>query len=397
MENIKDKNNDFKKVLLLKFGELFLKGKNRRQFINLLKNNIILKLKGLSCKVEETQGRLVVLNYDIAIEDEIVSRLQTVFGLIGVSSAVEFDTDLQEIKKYIQEIDMSDVETFKISSKRADKSFEVSSMNLDKILGEVVLDKNPHLHVDLYNPQRTLFVEVRTNGKTYIYSKIHECAGGLPLSSAGKGLLLLSGGIDSPVAGYLMSKRGLSLEAVHFHSYPYTSIQAKEKVIELAREISTYCGEIKLHIVSFTEIQEQIHRNCDSEYMITIMRRIMMRIAEKIARQNELGAIVTGESLGQVASQTMQSINVTNSVVSLPVFRPLIAFDKEQIMDVARKIKTYETSILPYEDCCTVFLPKNPVIRPTISRAEFLEQKLDIESLVNQAIANEEVVTINNY
>ena len=194
-----------------------------------------------------------------------------------------------------------------------------------------------------------------------------------------------------------MAKRGLTLEAVHFHSYPYTSVQAKEKVVELANQISEYCDEIKLHIISFTEIQEQIHKNCDADYMITIMRRIMMRIAERLCNKNGLGAIVTGESLGQVASQTMQSMNVTNSVVSLPVFRPVIAYDKEEIMDVAKKIKTYETSILPYEDCCTVFLPKNPVIKPTISRAEHNEQFLDIEKLVEVAIANAEIMVIKNF
>ena len=273
----------------------------------------------------------------------------------------------------------------------------MTSMEIERHLGGVVLDKNPNLKVDLYNPELVINVEIRVNNKTYIYSNLYPCANGLPLGSAGKGLLLLSGGIDSPVAGYLMSKRGLKLEAVHFHSYPYTSAQAKEKVIELAKEISEYCGEIKLHVVSFTEIQEQIHKNCDAEYMITIMRRIMMRIAERLCKENGLGAIVTGESLGQVASQTMQSMTVTNSVVSLPVFRPVIAFDKEEIMNVARKIGTYETSILPYEDCCTVFLPKNPVIRPTISRAEYLEKSLDIDSLVETAVLNEEIIDIKNY
>jgi len=273
----------------------------------------------------------------------------------------------------------------------------MTSMELERHLGGVVLEKNPNLKVDLYNPQTLVNIEVRVNKKCYIYTNLLPCAGGLPLGSGGKALLLLSGGIDSPVAGYLMSKRGLRLEAVHFHSYPYTSVQAKEKVLELAKQISSYCDEIKLHIVSFTEIQEQIHKNCDEEYMITIMRRIMMRIAQKLCEQNGLGAIVTGESLGQVASQTMQSMNVTNSVVDIPVFRPLIAFDKEQIMGIAKSIDTYETSILPYEDCCTVFLPKNPVIKPTIRRAEYLERNLDIDKLVEVAIANEEILTINNF
>lgn len=385
------------KVLLLKFGELFLKGRNRREFLKLLRYNIEQKLKGLTYKLSETQGRLVVSNFSADIEDELISRLQKVFGLIGVASAVEIDTVMENIEKYVGGFDVENYKTFKIEAKRADKTFPMTSMEIERHLGGVVLDKNPNLKVDLYNPELVINVEIRVNNKTYIYSNLYPCANGLPLGSAGKGLLLLSGGIDSPVAGYLMSKRGLKLEAVHFHSYPYTSAQAKEKVIELAKEISEYCGEIKLHVISFTEIQEQIHKNCDAEYMITIMRRIMMRIAERLCKENGLGAIVTGESLGQVASQTMQSMTVTNSVVSLPVFRPVIAFDKEEIMDVARKIGTYETSILPYEDCCTVFLPKNPVIRPTISRAEYLEKSLDIDSLVETAVLNEEIIDIKNY
>lgn len=385
------------KVLLLKFGELFLKGRNRREFLKLLRYNIEQKLKGLTYKLFETQGRLVVSNFSADIEDELISRLQKVFGLIGVASAVEIDTVMEDIEKYVGGFDVENYKTFKIEAKRADKTFPMTSMEIERHLGGVVLDKNLNLKVDLYNPELVINVEIRVNNKTYIYSNLYPCANGLPLGSAGKGLLLLSGGIDSPVAGYLMSKRGLKLEAVHFHSYPYTSAQAKEKVIELAKEISEYCGEIKLHVISFTEIQEQIHKNCDPEYMITIMRRIMMRIAERLCKENGLGAIVTGESLGQVASQTMQSMTVTNSVVSLPVFRPVIAFDKEEIMDVARKIGTYETSILPYEDCCTVFLPKNPVIRPTISRAEYLEKSLDIDSLVETAVLNEEIIDIKNY
>ena len=386
-----------KRVLLLKFGELFLKGKNRREFLKLLKNNIMLKLKDFKCNLMETQGRLIICDYSLDDEDEIVKNVQMVFGLIGVAIAQEIDTSLENIEDEVLKFDLSGVETFKVETKRADKSFPMNSMELDKHLGGVVLGKHPNLKVDLYHPDVTIFVELRVNGKAYVYRDLLPCAGGLPLGSAGKGLLLLSGGIDSPVAGYLMSKRGLALEAVHFHSYPYTSIQAKEKVIELANLISKYCGNIKLHIISFTEIQEQIHKNCDEEYMITIMRRIMMRIAERLCKANGCGAIVTGESLGQVASQTMQSMTVTNAVVDLPVFRPVIAFDKEEIMDIARKIGTYETSILPYEDCCTVFLPKNPVIKPTIKRAEFLERNLDIDRLVENALNNEEILEIKNY
>ncbi len=385
-----------KKVLLLKFGELFLKGKNRHDFIKLLKQNIIKKLGGFKFKLVETQGRLVILDFDEADEEILLERLQTVFGLIAVMSAAEIDITLENIVDFVTSLDFSGVSTFKVEAKRADKTFELTSMELERLLGEKILQKNPELKVDLYHPQTVVNVEVRVNGKTYIYNKLHKCVGGLPLGSAGKGLLLLSGGIDSPVAGFLMAKRGLKLEAVHFHSYPYTSVQAKEKVLQLAKELCEYVDDIKVHVISFTEIQEQIHKNCDAEYMITIMRRIMMRIAQQLCERNNLGAIVTGESLGQVASQTMQSMNVTNSVVDLPVFRPVIAYDKEEIMDVARKIKTYETSILPYEDCCTVFLPKNPVIKPTIKRAQTLEQNLDIETLVRQAIDNDEIIEISS-
>lgn len=383
-----------RKVLLLKFGELFLKGKNKRDFEKLLMNNIKSKLKGHDFSLEYTSGRIILENYDELEESILIEKLRTVFGLIGIAKAVEIDGDYKNIKNYVSSISIDG--TFRVSAKRADKRFPMTSVELERNLGEVVLNSNKNAKVDLHTPSVILYVEVRFNGKCYIYHENIKCLGGLPLGSGGEALLLLSGGIDSPVAGYLMAKRGLKLQAVHFHSYPYTSEQAKEKVIELARELSSYVDEIKLHIVSFTKIQEQIHINCDAEYMITIMRRIMMRIAEKICERENLGAIITGESLGQVASQTMQSINVTNSVVSLPVFRPLISFDKEEIMDIAKSIGTYETSILPYEDCCTVFLPKYPVIKPTIKRAEHLERFLNIELLVSEAINSEEVMVIKN-
>ncbi len=381
-----------KKVLLLKFGELFLKGKNKKDFENLLVGNIRKKLADFSFKLAFPMGRIVISDYDEFEEDMIVKRLTTVFGLIGVSKATELKADKDEIFNFVSTIKISG--TFRVNAKRADKKFPLSSMELERELGAVILENNKEAEVDLHNPKYHVNVEVRFNDLAYVYYETIKCAGGLPLGSAGKALLLLSGGIDSPVAGYLMAKRGLKIEAVHFHSYPYTSEQAKEKVITLAKELCEYCDEIKLHIVSFTKIQEQIHMNCDSEYMITIMRRIMMRIAEKICNQNDLGAIITGESLGQVASQTMQSINVTNSVVSLPVFRPVIAFDKEDIVEVAEKIGTFETSILPYEDCCTVFLPKYPVIKPTIKKAEYQEKFLNIENLVDVALSNQEEIVL---
>lgn len=381
-----------KKVLLLKFGELFLKGKNKKDFENLLMENIKAKLSSFKYKISYTLGRIVISDYELDDEWAIVEELKTVFGLIGVSKAVEVDTSEENIFAYASSISLSG--TFRVNAKRADKKFPLSSMELERKLGEVILTHNENLKVDLHNPEHIVYVEIRFNNKTYIYYETIKCAGGLPLGSAGKALLLLSGGIDSPVAGYLMAKRGLKLEAVHFHSYPYTSEQAKEKVIELGRKLTKYCDEIKLHIVSFTKVQEQIHMNCDSEYMITIMRRIMMHVAEKICKENDLGAIITGESLGQVASQTMPSINVTNSVVSLPVFRPLIAFDKEDIIEIAKEIDTYDTSILPYEDCCTVFLPKYPVIKPTIRRAEYNEKFLNVDALVDEAIATKEEIIL---
>lgn len=381
-----------KKVLLLKFGELFLKGKNKKDFENLLMENIKAKLSSFKYKISYTLGRIVISDYELDDEWAIVEELKTVFGLIGVSKAVEVDTSEENIFAYASSISLSG--TFRVNAKRADKKFSLSSMELERKLGEVILTHNENLKVDLHNPEHIVYVEIRFNNKTYIYYETIKCAGGLPLGSAGKALLLLSGGIDSPVAGYLMAKRGLKLEAVHFHSYPYTSEQAKEKVIELGRKLTKYCDEIKLHIVSFTKVQEQIHMNCDSEYMITIMRRIMMRVAEKICKENDLGAIITGESLGQVASQTMPSINVTNSVVSLPVFRPLIAFDKEDIIEIAKEIDTYDTSILPYEDCCTVFLPKYPVIKPTTRRAEYNEKFLNVDALVDEAIATKEEIIL---
>ena len=316
------------------------------------------------------------------------------FGLYSLSIAEEVDAQLETIKQVVSNIKIGK-QSFKVFVKRADKTFPLSSMELARELGGVVLDNNNESAVDLYNPQREIYVDIRLNHKAYIFDEIIKCQGGLPLGTSGKGLLLLSGGIDSPVAGYLMAKRGMTLEALHFHSYPYTSEQAKDKVIELAKLLCEYVGEIKLHIVSFTRVQEEIHKRCKSEFMITIMRRIMMRVAERLCKANNLGAIVTGESLGQVASQTMQSMTVTGNVVKeLPVFRPCIAMDKEDIIAISKDIGTYDTSILPYEDCCTVFLPKNPVIKPTIKQAEQEESYLNIDSLVEECINKEEVITI---
>lgn len=382
------------KVILLRFGELYLKGHNRNIFENTLIQNIKNSLTGETFSFSKTFGRYVISDYDEKRQDEIVSKLKKVFGLYSLSIAEEVDAQLETIKQVVSKIKIGK-QSFKVFVKRADKTFPLSSMELARELGGVVLDNNNESTVDLYNPQKEVYVDIRLNHKAYIFDEIIKCQGGLPLGTSGKGLLLLSGGIDSPVAGYLMAKRGMTLEALHFHSYPYTSEQAKDKVIELAKLLCEYVGEIKLHIVSFTRVQEEIHKRCKSEFMITIMRRIMMRVAERLCKANNLGAIVTGESLGQVASQTMQSMTVTGNVVKeLPVFRPCIAMDKEDIIAVSKDIDTYETSILPYEDCCTVFLPKNPVIKPTIKQAEQEESYLNIDSLVEECINREEVITI---
>ncbi len=316
------------------------------------------------------------------------------FGLHSLCLANGVDAQEEIIRQEVIKVELKN-KSFKVEVKRADKTFPIRSMDYAAKLGGLLLDLNPQASVNLYHPDVTIYVDIRENKKAYIYYNFVRCQGGLPLGTAGKALLLLSGGIDSPVAGYLMSKRGLELEALHFHSYPYTSELAKEKVIALGNKISQYCGKIKLHVISFTRVQEEIHMHCAEEYMITIMRRIMMRIAERLCEKNGLGAIVTGESLGQVASQTMQSMTVTGGVVKkTPVFRPCIAMDKEEIMEIANKIDTYETSILPYEDCCTVFLPKYPVIKPTIEKAEREEARLDIDELVDFALSTEEIIEI---
>lgn len=382
-----------KKVLLLRFGELYLKGKNRNVFERKLIDNIKNTLHGEEFVFHATLGRYIISDYREERESIIIEKLLWVFGLHSLSKATEVAADKNEIIREVEKIKIAS-KSFKVEVKRADKSFPLTSMEFAALLGGVVLESNDS-HVDLYTPEVVINVDIRTNGRAYIFFENILCQGGLPLGTAGKGLLLLSGGFDSPVAGYLMAKRGLELEAVHFHSYPYTSEQAKQKVVDIGKQLTKYCGKIKLHIVSFTKIQEAIHVRCVSEYMITIMRRIMMRIAERICEQNDLGAIVTGESLGQVASQTMQSMTVTQNVVKeKPIFRPCIAMDKEEIMAVAKKIGTHDISILPYEDCCTVFLPKYPVIKPKIEKAEKEESRLDIDGLVNEALENLETIIL---
>ncbi len=384
-----------KKAILLRFGEIFLKGKNKYVFDNMLMHNILQSLKDYKVKLTKISGRYIIDEYEEIFENEIIEKLSHIFGLYSLSPTFVVETSQNNIEECLKNIEL-DCNTFKVEVKRADKLFPIQSIEFASLMGGVILDKYNNLKVNLKNPDTTIYIEIREDGKSYIYSKIIKCAGGMPVGSSGGGLLLLSGGIDSPVAGYLMSKRGMPLHAIHFHSFPYTSQLAKDKVITLAKIISEYTGNITLHIVPFTKIQEEIHKNCKPEFMITLMRRIMMRIAEIIAKENNLKAIITGESLAQVASQTIESITVTNSVINdLPVLRPLIAMDKEDIIEISKKINTYKTSILPYEDCCTVFLPEHPLIKPKLEKVLKEEERLDIKNLIDNALKQVEIINTN--
>ena len=382
------------KIILIRVGELFLKGNNRHYFVACLKNNILAALKDFTYKFSGTQNRMYVEGYEEDEEEAIIKRLSCVFGISSLSPAVKVATDEDALKKVCDEISPKKG-IFRVTVNRADNKVQKRSMDIARDIGGYMLSKEKERKVDLFKFDFEVNVDIRENGFSYVFYKKIPAQGGLPVGCGGNGMLLLSGGIDSPVAAYRMAKRGVKLFAVHFHSFPYTSELAKEKVITLAKKLVPYCGEITLFVVPFTDIQYAIKENCPIEYMITIMRRFMMRIAERIARNRNCGALITGESLGQVASQTMESINVTNSVVTLPVFRPLIGMDKTEIIETAQSIGTFDTSILPYEDCCTVFLPKNPVIKPKIEWAEKYEERIkNREELTATAIQDAEILVI---
>lgn len=385
-----------KEVILIRYGEIFLKGKNYSFFENTLFKNIKRRFKGINLSLEKISGRFLVSNFSEQDKELIISKLKTVFGIVSISLAYEVETSLENISTVCETINITE-STFKVETKRADKTFNLKSYELSAKMGEIILKNNPNIKVDVHNPQQIIFIEVRQNLRTYIFYNKITCLGGMPVSTSGKAMLLLSGGIDSSVAGFLMAKRGLCLNAIHFYSFPYTSPQARQKVIDLANIIKKYTGDIRLFVVPFTKIQEEIHKNCDSEYMVTLVRRFMMRIAEKVAIQNNCSALITGENLAQVASQTVESITVTNQMSKqLPIFRPLISFDKIEITNIAEKIGTYETSILPYEDCCSVFLPENPVTHPKIEKLEKNEALLEVNELINEAIKNIEIIDIKN-
>lgn len=381
----------YNKTIILRYGEIYLKGKNQKLFKKTLTNNIKKCLKDYDCSLEILWSRYILKCNDKDL-DEIIEKLKFVFGLVSLSVAVEVDAKRPTIENYFSKI-KTNAKTFRVTVIRADKSFPIKSIEFEKILGGYVLENNPNLKVKLKNPEQEIRVEIRDNFKAYIYDSEVTLAGGLPLGTSGRGLLLLSGGIDSPVAGYLTAKRGMYFQALHFHSYPYTSEQAKQKVITLAKKINKFCPSLKVNFVSITKIQEEIHKNCSPEYMITLMRRFMFRIAEIIAKRKRLQAIITGENLGQVASQTVESMTSTQDVLKqIITLQPCISMDKTEIIAVSEKIGTYETSILPYEDCCTVFLPKNPIIKPRLENVRREESKLDIDRLVEESIATLETI-----
>ena len=376
-------------VLLIRYAEIHLKGLNRGFFERLLIQNIRTALAGYSCKVSKADGRFYVTDLDEALLQPALQRLTRVFGIHSVSVAALLPKNLDDIVAYAVEQLQGHTGSFRVNARRSDKSFPLNSMELGAEIGGRIVEAL-NLPVDLHHPQLQVHVEIRENA--YVYTQIFMGAGGMPVGSNGKAAVLLSGGIDSPVAAWMIAKRGVEICAVHFHSFPYTSEQAKQKVVDLLTILSQWCGKAKLFVVPFTEIQQQIYEKCPESEITVLMRRCMMRIAQRIALQQGCGALVTGESIGQVASQTLEALNCTNSVVTMPVFRPLIGMDKIEIIERAQKIGTFETSNLPYEDCCTIFVPKHPVTHPKIERMEKSETVLDIETLIENAVQNVETI-----
>ena len=378
------------KLILIKYGELTTKKANRKHFINILERNIKNILKNEDYKIAKDRVRMYIESSNNI--DLIAQKLKKIFGIHGIVICYKTDNNIENIKSLILNILKNKTfKTFKINSKRADKNFSIHTMDLNNILGCFVL-QNIECSVDVHNPDITVNVEIRCEG-TFIYTNEEKGIGGYPVGIQGKGLLMLSGGIDSPVAGYMALKRGIDIECLYFESPPHTSIEAKNKVLTLASILNEYSGNVKVHVVPFTKIQEEIYKNVRDSYIITIMRRMMYRIAEEYSIKNNFKVIINGESIGQVASQTLDSINVINRVITMPVIRPVACLDKLEIIDIAKKIGTYDTSILPFEDCCTIFLPKHPVINPNLEKCLLYENNFDYEKLIKEAIENIEVVT----
>ena len=385
-------------IFLMKLGEIVLKGQNKRQFENKLRQNVRRRMKPYG------EFDVYLMQSTVYVEpksedcdvDGAWEACHTIFGVVSLCRCRPCEKNLDSIYEAVEAYlgdDLEGARSFKVESKRSDKQFPMTSIAISQEIGGRLAEAHPHLLVDVHHPEYTVYVEIRDLA-AYVHGPAEPGAGGLPTGVGGRAAVLLSGGIDSPVAGYMIAKRGVEIECVHFFSYPYTSEQAKEKVLELARLMSRYCGRMTVNIVGFTEIQEAIRDNCPEEMFTIIMRRFMMRIAQEIARRDGCKSLVTGENLGQVASQTMEAMAVTGAVVDMPLFCPLIGMDKEEIVRIARKICTLETSILPYEDCCTVFTPRHPKTKPTRRMAEDAERVLDVEALMARAIENTEKVTV---
>ena len=377
-------------VLLIRYGEVFLKGANRPHFLKVLNDNVKRAVKPLGGHVWMSDSRIYVSDY--ADQDLCIERVKKVFGVYSVSPAIELNKDFEEIAAACVEMMKPLSGTFKVFGKRSDKKFPLNSVEIGMEIGARVLDSNPNLTVDVHKPQHKLMVEIRD--MAYICVLEIMAVGGMPMGTGGKAALLLSGGIDSPVAGYQLMKRGVKLCAIHFQSPPYTGELAKDKVLQLAKKLACYSNGMRVYMVPFTHCQLEIHEKCPEELGTLITRRFMMRIAQRLAEDYGALALITGESLGQVASQTMEALTCTDAVVDMPVFRPLIGLDKTEIMDIAVKIDTYDTSILPYEDCCTVFTPRHPVTKPKLETMPKVESKLDVEALVEEAVNNAEVIVV---
>ena len=388
-----------KELIIAKYGEIILKGGNRARFENILLNNIRNSLREVAeFDMKLAQATVYVDVHDADKMDIVVERMAKIFGLVSVTRAAEATKDIEDIKRVAKEYlkkDLTAGKTFKVEAKRSDKGFPLKSPEICMEIGGFLDDEFPEIKVDVHNPDCTVRVEIRDFG-VYVYCQENKIAGqgGMPIGTGDRATLLLSGGIDSPVAGHMISKRGVEINAVNFFSFPYTSQRAKEKVIELASILAQYTSKINLYIVPFTEIQLQIRDNCPEEHMTLIMRRFMMRISERIARKTKSLALITGESVGQVASQTLSALDVTNAVIDMPVLQPLIGMDKNEIIERAMKIGTFDTSILPYEDCCTVFTPKHPTTHPVRANIERTESKLDVETLIEAALAGVEKIEV---
>ena len=385
-------------MILCKLGEVVLKGLNRRSFEMKLMSNIRRRTTRFGkFKIYSKQSTIYVEPMEDSCDlESAYAACRQVFGIISVARAVpcakDKDAILETAKQYLGDA-MRAAKSFKVESKRADKSFPMGSIQLSQYVGGWLQEAFPHIKVDVHNPELTVFVEIREDA-AYVHGPAEPAAGGLPIGMGGNAVSLLSGGIDSPVSSYMMAKRGVKLEMIHFASPPYTSDQAKEKVLQLARELTPWCGRLTVFIVPFTEIQEEIRRNCPEDHFTLIMRRFMMRLADMLAQELHCKALVTGECLGQVASQTMDALRVSGDVTELPVLRPLIGMDKEEIVRIARHIGTFDTSILPYEDCCTVFTPRHPKTKPNVEDVREMEAVLDIEGLCQRAMAEREMVKI---